>query len=114
MKVRLIIENDEVIIITEDGGIACIREAEPLEGICDNRIATTDYYQNRLHAEPMTQDNVFEVLAEGKMYYNDWDKHPYNSWVNILDAIQWLVSSTEPEDIVFDNTLFKDLFPEGE
>jgi len=108
MKFRLIVANDEVIVITEDGGIACIREAEALSKD-EPRIATTDYYQSRLtDFESINSDNIFECLAEGKMYHNDWAVVSFNSMTAVEDALAWLCPHVTQWEIV--NDLFTQLF----
>lgn len=89
MKFRLIFETDEITILTEDGGIACIREAEAMSPD-EPRIAVTDYYQMRITDVPLCTDNLFEYLAEGKMYHKDWPDTPYNNVLAIQDALAWL------------------------
>ena len=108
MKFRLIIKNDEVTVITEDGGVACIREAEDLSKD-EPRIAVTDYYQSRLtDDESINADNVFECLAEGKMYCNDWEVVPFNSMTAVEDALAWLCPHITQWEIT--NDLFSHLF----
>lgn len=108
MKFRLIIESDEVIVITEDGGIACIREAEALSND-EPRIATTDYYQSRItDFDSIYLTDLFERLAEGKMHYEDWPTTPFNSMVAINDALNWLCPDVTDWEIT--NDLFAELF----
>ncbi len=88
MKYRLVKNEDEIIVIVEDGGIATIREVEELdEG--DGRQATTDYYQDRLTKEMIADDDVWGNLGNGNMYWNDW-KTPFNNPEHIVDALEWL------------------------
>ena len=107
MKFRLIIESDEITVITEDGGIACTREAETIDGSM-TRIAVTDYYQSRLTEKGITSDNVFEILAEGAMYHMDWSALSFNSLTVIHDALTWLCPGETSWEIVDD--LFTDIF----
>lgn len=109
MKFMLIIDtpSEEITVVTQDGGIACIRYAEP----CSEtplRVATTDYYQTRItQLEDPTADNVWELLAEGKMYANDWNKE-YNSLELIQDALNWLCLGEENWEIC--DNLFPEIF----
>jgi hypothetical protein len=105
MKFRMIIDEDqrEITVLTENGGVACIREAEG-----DDRLAVTDYYQSRLtDFDGLTADNAFDLLGQGKMYCNDWDV-PYNDLGLILDALKWLaVGETSWQHT---ESLFNELF----
>jgi len=104
MKFRIVIEADELTIITENGGIACTREAEGDVG--EPRVATTDYYQNYINScSPAT---LFDELAEGEMEFKDWATEEYNNWVVIQDALEWLSPDTTWE--ICDD-LFLDYFP---
>lgn len=108
MKFRIIHENDEIIVLTEDGGIACIRQAEDIDNNTP-REAVTDYYQSLITDFPdANSDDLFEFLAEGKMYCKDWASTPYNSLKAIQDALDWLcLGQTEWE---MTDTLFTDIF----
>jgi hypothetical protein len=91
MKFRVILdtENEELTVITEDGGVACIRSAE----MCDTalRLATTDYYQTRMTAlKDATPNNMWDLLSEGNMYAKDWADKEYNNLDLIQDALHWL------------------------
>ncbi len=106
MKFRLILDDKEILVITEDGGIVCIREAESSSNIT----AITDYYQTRLTEKGITSDNVFEILSEGKMYCKDWEIYKFNNINLIQNALSWL-NPTEPEsnwELVDD--IFTDIF----
>lgn len=101
MKYRLVVESDEITVIVEDGGIACIRKAEPIDN--EPRTAVTDYYHTRIKSiDP--KDNLFEQLAEGDMSCKDWPTERFNSLEVIQDALEWLaVGNTDWEQ---DNNLF--------
>ena len=92
MKFRLIKDSEEIIVITEDGGVATIRD---VEGYVDgdfggkDRKSTTDYYQGRLNSKMIDEDNIWESLGEGKMYWNDW-KTPFDNPEHVEDALNWL------------------------
>ena len=107
---RLIKDEDELTIITQDGGVACIRRTFP----CDQfpRIAATDYYQMSLSDVDMSKINddhpIWEALAEGKMYYNDWEDSEWDSPELVNDALEWL--GTNPNNAVQNNTLFMGVF----
>ena len=70
MKYRVIDGTEEITVVLEDGGIACIRETDD-NG--EGRTATTDYYGVRLTQELIDAGNIWESeLGEGDMWYNDW------------------------------------------
>lgn len=101
MKYRLITESDEITVVIEDGGIACIRAAEPVDD--KPRTAVTDYYHTRITSiDPA--DNLYEQLAEGDMSCTDWPTESFDSHEVLQDALQWLaVGNTDWEQ---DNNLF--------
>lgn len=107
MKFRVIIEKDELTVITEDGGISCIREAEPVFED-EPRTAVTDYYYKKLTEEGINRDNVFEVLAEGSMQANDWPDTSFNDLDLVKDALRWLNPYVFRWELVDD--LFVDIF----
>ena len=110
IEINIEVDSDELTIICSDGGVACIRVAEPLDDDTP-RIATTDYYQSRLtdiNPDCFKEDvDVWNCLAEGHMYYNDWEDKPFNSLALINDALSWLGHS--PEECL---VVSKKLFPE--
>ena len=105
MKFRIILEEDELTIITQDGGIVCIRKAEPVD---TPRVAVTDYYYDKLTDITITKDNVFEVLAEGPMHYNDWAILKFNNPVLVTEALSWLNPEVKDWELVDD--LFVEIF----
>ena len=104
MKYRIEHMGDELVVIVEDGGIACIRSVDELdEG--DGRQTTIDYYQERLTQSMIDNDTIWEELGEGDMYYNDF-KTPYTDPSHIQNALEWLcVGETNFE---VDETIWKD------
>jgi len=107
MKFRLILKSDELTVITENGDIACIREAESIPGEIP-RTAVTDYYTSKVTQEGITSDNVFEVLAEGHMYCNDWSTLKFNNYVLVTEALSWLEPEVKNWEMV--NNLFTEIF----
>tara|TARA_R110000772_G_scaffold5454_4_gene19494 strand:+ start:6226 stop:6543 length:318 start_codon:yes stop_codon:yes gene_type:complete len=103
MTYRVIKENDEITIITEDGGVACVRYADELDN-GDGRQAVTDYYQDRLTQEMIDSDIIWEQLGEGKMYCNDWTTS-FDNHEHITDALQWLCPLCETWE--YDTTIWK-------
>lgn len=97
IKINISVDSEEVILVCSDGGVACIRSADPLDEDTP-RVATTEYYQSRLtDIDPtLIVDNdeecidVWSLLGEGSMYYNDWQETPYNSLFLINEALEWL------------------------
>jgi hypothetical protein len=108
MLFRVIHNQKEITVITESGGVACIREAED-SSIEEPRIAITDYYQHRLTEDStITADNLYDCLAEGKMYHKDWLDVKYNSLTAINDALSWLVLGQTEWEI--SDSIFPHLF----
>ena len=94
MKFRLLIDESEkeITVLTEDGGIACIREADDITEL-----------------ESATPENLFDLLGDGKMSCDDWADEQYNSLILIQDALTWL-SPSEVEWNLCDS-IFTELFP---
>ena len=115
MKIQLLHSSEEITIICEDGGIACIREAEPIDEDTP-RIATSDYYQYRLCDMDLSliADNdeecidIWTLLGEGKMYCDDWEDKAFNSFHAIRDALNWLGHDLD-ECIITDESLFPNI-----
>ncbi len=87
-------EEDDITVIMEDGGVAYFYNPE--HSGCANYI--TDYHQNRITPETKL-DNIWDELAEGKMYAKDWEGEPNRDEV-IDDMINWLYCTTEAVEIV--------------
>lgn len=107
MKYRIIFETDELIVITENGGVACIRHVEDMSE--EPRIAVTDYYHTNLN-EINPDGDVFEQLAEGYVTHKDWATTQYNSLTALYDALAVLTESEEEDHLVTED-LFTNLFP---
>ena len=115
-KFRLIETADEITLILEDGGIACIRQADPLSALddtCPNRQSTADYYQRRINTKDYAafkdqypDSDIWTYLAEGKMYYDDWDV-PFNSTKPFREALAWL--GYDILECVQDDSLFTEI-----
>ena len=89
MKYRVIKQgDDEITVITEDGGVACIREVDEIEE-GDGRVAVTDYYQSRFDNKMLEEEDIWEILSEGKIYCEDWTT-PFDNPEHIQDALTWL------------------------
>lgn len=84
-------------VIMEDGGVASAYNP-------DGAYYRTDYYQSRITPET-TLDNIWEELAEGKMYGKGWDGSEAELITEgndtlVDDMIDWLFLSTEEVEIV--------------
>lgn len=102
MNYRIIQTDDSITVLTEDGGLAEIRLVEELVS-GDGRKTTIEYYQNRFTEEDLNNpESVYDILGEGKMYYNDYTT-PYTSPEHITDALEWLAPGN---DYKSDNTLW--------
>ncbi len=113
MKFRLVLDPNEpeITVITEDGGIACIRQAEDIgPSPEEKRIAVSDYYDTRIpDLTDCNRDNLFECLAEeATIYHDDWKDKPYNDLSVIYEALNWLCPAAESWELV--NDLFTDFF----
>lgn len=97
-KYRTIVVCGEVVVITEDGGVACIRV-----NIGDDYITTIDYYQNRIN-EDTKPYTIWDELGEGKMYCDDFTT-PYTDPKHVQTALEWLVVGEV--DFVYDETIWK-------
>jgi hypothetical protein len=111
MKYKTIRKDDIIIIITEDGGLAEIHYAEELdEG--DGRQSTTEYYQNRFTEEDLlSTESIWDILGEGKAYYNDWTT-PFDDPNHIIDALNWLAidESYQEDNSIWPNiNIYEDL-----
>lgn len=87
------IEDDGVVVIVQDGGIAtCHNNGEHL---------ITEYYQDRIDDESLdSEDGFWDTLAEGKMYIKDWtEKQEWDEEV-VQDMLEWLYATTEEVEFV--------------
>ena len=92
-------EGDEFIVLTEDGGCVAVHHNG------DNNVST--YYQNRL-TDITNPSKVWDELAEGKVYYNDWADESVETITQ--DALNWLVfpppDKWVKDESIFNNTNF--------
>jgi hypothetical protein len=97
MKYRIINDGEEgeFIVLTEDGGCVAIHHNG------DNIVST--YYQKRL-TDIENPNEVWNELAEGKIYLKDWDIEPTREII-IKDALDWLVCPA-PKKFIEDNSIF--------
>lgn len=111
MKFRLIQLTNEIVVVTECGGVATIAQPERCNED-DNRTAITDYFCLRItDLKNPTKDNVWDLLAEGKAQYNEWTHHKYNDIELINDALKWLNPCEKHWELVGD--LFTEIFPQS-
>lgn len=102
MNYRLINEGDTIIILTEDGGYAEIRDVEEVSA-GDGRQTTIELYQSRFTEDDMLSGTpLYETLGEGKMYYEDFTT-PYTSEEHVEYALDWLSSDAVHK---LDNTIW--------
>ncbi|HMW11076.1 MAG TPA: hypothetical protein PJ987_11600 [Bacteroidia bacterium] len=84
-------------IFMEDAGVASSYNP-------DGTYYRTDYYQNRITPET-TLDNIWDELAEGKMYGKGWDGSEAELITEandtlVDDMIAWLFCATEEVEFV--------------
>jgi hypothetical protein len=103
--------DNEVIIVTCNGGVACIREVEPVDDN-DHRISTTEMFKRRLtdiSPEDITEEcDIWSNLGEGEMQYEDSDNKPYNSLSLLISAIEWLGVDAD-NCLLVEDALFPDI-----
>lgn len=68
-------------LFAPDGGVAVIRH--------NGEHMLTDYYQERIDPE-WDEEEIWDKLAEGEMYVQDWENEQYLTNEMIDDAINWL------------------------
>lgn len=111
MKFRIIHLENEIAVITEDGGVATIMQPE-ITDENDRRTAITDYYKLRItELKNPNKDNVWDLLAEGKSQYNEWTHHQYNDLALITNALNWLAPKVNHWELVED--IFTDVLPKS-
>lgn len=104
MKYRIIDLGESFDIVTEKGGVASFYH--------NGENYVTTYFQKGLN-DCSTPDKIkfqlWDEMAEGKVYFKDWDSSPLREQV-IQDALNWLVFPQPPEWQEDDN-LYTDFFP---
>ena len=107
MKYRTIESGgEEIFVITEDGGLACIMDKEGCSED-EKRLSSTEYYQERFTQEMLdAEESIFEQteMCDGKMYWADWET-PYTNPDHVQDALEWLCVGCEFE---LDETIWED------
>ncbi len=99
LKYRVVYNTDSFEIITEKGGVAsCYKTPENF---------VTNFFCKSLN-ECDTDKDIWEQLAEGKVYFKDWEKTPTVQEA-IENALEWLVFPA-PSKWVEDKTLYTDFF----
>ena len=106
IKYRVILDGDDSIaVVLEDGGFAEVHSAEPLDTE-SKRKATTEYYQTKFtQSDIESNEPIYEILGEGKMYYNDWDTE-FTNPTHIQDMLEWLAPEHTYE---LDESIWPDL-----
>jgi len=79
MKFKAVIKGDNLVVVTEDGGVATIHHNG------DNYVTT--YYQSRL-TDVNDPQELWQELGEGKTYSKDWIQ--FDMPEMIYDILQWL------------------------
>ena len=103
MKYKLIKTNNEITVLTADGGLAEIREVEE-SSAGDGRQSVTEYYQTHFTKnELLDYEGVHCILGQGKMYYNDWTT-PFTNPDHIVDALNWLAPGET--EYILDETIW--------
>ena len=101
MKYRLIKDDVLVIVITEDGGAACIESDWSND---QKYLSYTEYYQDRFTKEMLDKGDIWDQLSCGKMYRSDWETD-FDNPGHIRDALEWLCVGC---DFELDETIWPD------
>ena len=98
MKYKLLVDQQDKDLITEDGGVVTLHH--------NGERFISSYYQRRLTDCDPKADSVWDELAEGKMYVKEWrDKDPSEEEF-IEDALDWLVMPRPALGFERDDSLF--------
>jgi hypothetical protein len=95
MKFKAVIQDNDVVVVTEDGGIATIHNNG------DNFVTT--YYQSRL-TDVNDPEELWQELGEGKTYSKDWGATTIGEM--IYDILQWLCVSSDTIDWELDESIW--------
>ena len=88
-KYKLIKDEESIFVVTENGGIAEIREVEELEE-GDNRKSVSEYYYLSFDQKDVSSKyGIWKKLNEGKIECYDWTT-PYDNPAHITHALNWL------------------------
>lgn len=80
-------------LFAPDGGVAVIR--------FNGEMMLTDYYEDRIKST-WDQEDIWENLAEGKMFCKEWPGK-YELTAEMLDdAVEWL--GFNPKEVIFEIT----------
>jgi len=98
--------DDSVAVILEDGGFGEVHYAEPTYDNC-SRLSTTEYCKTRFTQADIDNEDtpIYEILAEGDMYYNDWVT-PFTDPTHVQYILQWLAPECSYQ---LDETIWPDL-----
>ena len=91
-KVTVTHEYDEHVIMTENNGVAVVRQIE--SGM------TTEYYKRRANTD-LSNDEMWEDLLEGEVVYKNWNGVYDLTMGMIMDAVAWLGCDPNDMNVVF-------------
>lgn len=83
-------------VFTEDGGVTTI---EKIEGTY-----RSSYYQRTI-SDMEEGEDMWDYLAEGKIFVKDWHEHTPSKTDAIMDALFWLAPITHHQDWVLDDDM---------
>jgi len=84
-------DETEMMVIVQDGGIATCNH--------NGSHILTEYYQNRIEKDDVGNEELWDILADGKVYCKDWEEKQTWDEEVVEDMLNWLYSS--PVDVVF-------------
>ena len=91
-KVTVTHEHDEYVIMTENNGVAVVRQIE--SGM------TTEYYKRRANTD-LSNDEMWEELLEGEVVYKNWNGAYDLTMEMIRDAVAWLGCNSDIMNVEF-------------
>lgn len=91
MKQFKLVMADDNDLYAPDGGVAVIRY--------NGEMMLTDYYQEKIDPKWPT-DDIWENLAEGKMYCKEWEGENKLTQEMIDDAISWLGYNPDEVEVI--------------
>lgn len=101
MKYRIIKTNDDIIdLIVEDGGVATLHH--------NGKHFVITCYQKRLTECDPTADSIWDELAEGKVYVEEWEDRDPSEEEFESSALEWLVFPAPIEGFERDDSIFLD------
>jgi hypothetical protein len=97
MKYRVIKDQGDLIIVTEDGGVAYYSK----------ETLSTELFQGNLN-DVSPESDLWDELSDGNVYIQDWEDGTDEQKI-VQDALNWLVAPA-PDNWQHDEALFSERF----